>query len=427
MMGFSGESESFVNLAEDLVIEILLRLPGRSLMRFKSVCKSWNSIINSSSFIHKHFLIDRDPYIVLTSHGGKFGTRFLTYDHTLGAVDVGEKICGIDKKGSGGVPWDATELSPTQPRQGHLDNINKWLKLDCYSSCNGLIFVKYANMGNMAAWYKYALWNPATGESKEIPIFPDPPRFGYGYSDEEEDYPQDFGIGFDSKNNEYKPFYTCSDIELDVMVIKIYSFKTERWKIIECSGIISHGVLFEVVNSEAEGMSHWIGFSSLVDREVIVSFDINTELVQTTPFPDDIIATYTYTYSTYYPWIPSCPYPLRFNESLALVVTQLHSSFVVGKSFDIWVLGEYGNKDSWTKLFTIGPLSARIERVVGFWSQTKIFVSENNDKEVDGKEVKRTVFKYYDTVTKQALKLQPVEKYTNTRVLICRQSLFPIS
>ncbi|PHT85412.1 hypothetical protein T459_07518 [Capsicum annuum] len=36
----------------DIIIEILLKLPAKSLLRFKGVCKSWRSLIEDSRFIN---------------------------------------------------------------------------------------------------------------------------------------------------------------------------------------------------------------------------------------------------------------------------------------------------------------------------------------------------------------------------------------
>ncbi|KAI5660834.1 hypothetical protein M9H77_20157 [Catharanthus roseus] len=48
---FGGSSSS---LPEEMIFEILTRLPVKSLMRFKSVSKSWNSIITHPSFADAH-------------------------------------------------------------------------------------------------------------------------------------------------------------------------------------------------------------------------------------------------------------------------------------------------------------------------------------------------------------------------------------
>lgn len=41
-------------LSEDLIQEILYKLPIKSLLRCTSLCKSWNSLIKSPTFIFKH-------------------------------------------------------------------------------------------------------------------------------------------------------------------------------------------------------------------------------------------------------------------------------------------------------------------------------------------------------------------------------------
>ncbi|KAL6142579.1 hypothetical protein ACLB2K_060858 [Fragaria x ananassa] len=42
-------------LPREMVVEIFLRLPPKSLMRFKCIHKSWNSLINSRHVVDKHF------------------------------------------------------------------------------------------------------------------------------------------------------------------------------------------------------------------------------------------------------------------------------------------------------------------------------------------------------------------------------------
>ena len=58
--GYGMESSSLRKAAkipavnEDLLVSIFIRLPVKSLLRFKCVCKSWYSLINSPIFIGLH-------------------------------------------------------------------------------------------------------------------------------------------------------------------------------------------------------------------------------------------------------------------------------------------------------------------------------------------------------------------------------------
>ncbi|XP_057450427.1 F-box/kelch-repeat protein At3g23880-like [Lotus japonicus] len=55
MMINDKENQNTVDLPEDLILLILVRLPVRSLLRFKSVCKSWLSFISNTQFAKSHF------------------------------------------------------------------------------------------------------------------------------------------------------------------------------------------------------------------------------------------------------------------------------------------------------------------------------------------------------------------------------------
>ncbi|XP_062015337.1 putative F-box protein At3g51171 [Rosa rugosa] len=44
----------FGDYEEDVIAEILARLPVKSLMRFRCVCKSWRALISESYFVKKH-------------------------------------------------------------------------------------------------------------------------------------------------------------------------------------------------------------------------------------------------------------------------------------------------------------------------------------------------------------------------------------
>ncbi|KAK6792905.1 hypothetical protein RDI58_011986 [Solanum bulbocastanum] len=49
------------NFPEDIVNEILLRCPVKSLLRFKCACKNWYALIKTSKFIQQHLKKNRSP------------------------------------------------------------------------------------------------------------------------------------------------------------------------------------------------------------------------------------------------------------------------------------------------------------------------------------------------------------------------------
>lgn len=65
-----ASSSSWYLLPEDLVIDqILSRLPVKSLMRFKSVCKRWHSLPTNPSFIASHLKHRNTPNTLASWNG----------------------------------------------------------------------------------------------------------------------------------------------------------------------------------------------------------------------------------------------------------------------------------------------------------------------------------------------------------------------
>ncbi|CAN8258981.1 unnamed protein product [Cochlearia groenlandica] len=59
--------DRYVKLPCDLVESILSRVPPKSLVRLRTVCKQWKALFNDQTFIHNHSSRPRPQFIVLTS------------------------------------------------------------------------------------------------------------------------------------------------------------------------------------------------------------------------------------------------------------------------------------------------------------------------------------------------------------------------
>ncbi|KAL6620727.1 hypothetical protein ACP70R_035866 [Stipagrostis hirtigluma subsp. patula] len=61
-------------LNDDVVTEILLRLPSAAVLRFRAVCKAWRRITTSPFFVAAHARRRRPPELIFQRHGAGYGT-----------------------------------------------------------------------------------------------------------------------------------------------------------------------------------------------------------------------------------------------------------------------------------------------------------------------------------------------------------------
>ncbi|EOA32777.1 hypothetical protein CARUB_v10016087mg [Capsella rubella] len=113
-----------VKLPWDVEEEILSRLPPRSLVRFRTVCKQWNGLFNDKRFVNNHLACARPQFI------------FLTESKKMYSIE-------IDPRGTIGLqelPYDF----PCQPTEMEDTTI---------TACDGLLFRNFFRHG-------IAVWNP---------------------------------------------------------------------------------------------------------------------------------------------------------------------------------------------------------------------------------------------------------------------------
>lgn len=132
--------------------------------------------------------------------------------------------------------------------------------------------------------------------------------------------------------------------------IQIYNESTGYWRQIDTlfdqSVICFPGYYNELFFN---GVYHWTGCILMDERgqhlEAIISFDMREEVFRTIKMPDfgDL------SHSNYFGKTLSV-----LGDCIALII---YDKRVIEKNFEIWVLREYGVKESWTNLYKIGPIS----------------------------------------------------------------------
>ncbi|XP_058732762.1 F-box/kelch-repeat protein At3g06240-like [Vicia villosa] len=282
-------------LPHELIIEILLRLPVKSLIRFKCVCKLWFS------------LISRDP-------------NFAKSHFQLTASKPNRRILYIP---------DSSHESRSIDIEASLDNVNASvsLNLDCIfpesftdnfevkGSCRGFILLcDYLNM---------YVWNPSTGVHKQIT----PSPFG---SNVDADY-YFYGFGYDDSTDDYLVVsMSHHDYDDPPLHLEYFSLKANTWKEVE-------GPHFPYTfddepksGSLYKGAIHWLAYHNDLLCHVIVAFDLKERKLSYMHLPRGF-DNHVYWGGL---WV--------YEEFLSVYTKNISNDTV-----EIWVMKEYKVNSSW--------------------------------------------------------------------------------
>ncbi|XP_059641858.1 putative F-box protein At3g16210 [Cornus florida] len=308
-------------LPQDVIIEILSRLPVKSLLRARVVCKNWYTIIKNPSFVTKHF-----------NHTNNSGRLFVNrFDKTS------QKF--------------VFSLFPDQTLAGsppvYQDVAADVLHYLWVGACNGILCL--CNRNN---WKHFALWNPATREFKSLPVFPRsfPPNVASSQ--------ETFGFGFDPITNDYKVVWIWNTLD-DVMEMRygpyqvaVYTLSTDSWRYLDVALPYS-SIATPRSNTCINGVYHWFAIHD-DGHPVILSFDMGIELFH--EIRD----------------IPSSKPPVlvSYNNSLALM-------YYDRGPVNIWVMKE---ERGWSKRFSV-ELPSAVRLPFGFWKNGQL-ITEIGDSHV---------------------------------------------
>ncbi|OUZ99231.1 F-box domain [Macleaya cordata] len=252
----SSSSSSVIASNIDLLIQILLCLPVKSLLVFKSVSKEWLSLISDPSFITKHCLQNRNSNPRLFLHNSWLGINPPEFEFIF--LD-GRKVT------ESSLPFKTLNFS----------NDSICIKIE--QSCNGLLCC--SSCANMER--TYYIYNPSTKQYREI-IRESLAMVRRSLSI------CSVSLAFDPyKSPHYKAvciwmkLLSTNPIEGPIYQIEIYSSKTASWRV-SGNAFIAPPDIFSTPGVFWNGSLHWI---NRLEEGSSLYFDVDRELVKTMPMP----------------------------------------------------------------------------------------------------------------------------------------------
>ncbi|XP_059281497.1 F-box/kelch-repeat protein At3g23880-like [Lycium ferocissimum] len=328
------------SLSTDQIInKILLHLPVKPLIRFRSVCKSWRSLINDPIFIDAH----RKKMEIVSDNLRLFQIVYQLYPNE-----------GLRSWCYAGSPSNEL-IHPGFPIMN-----TKPCTYELVGSCNGLIcFLTNFLHGKK----EINLWNPSLRKYRTVPAST--------FSPERQRHAPSYGFGFDGSNDHKMVKVTYIDDRiLKKPIVEVYSLKQDSWKTIgDC--FPSQYYYVRGVTVFFNGCIHWLTqreYGKIRPRRLpIVSFDVVKEVFQEF-------------------WLPNP------TEREANCISPLHGSLCVcAKStspidtildIEVWLMKEYAMEETWTKLYVTrldeelsGPIIPL--RVLDHFAEAIVYINKN--------------------------------------------------
>ncbi|KEH32741.1 F-box/kelch-repeat protein At3g06240 [Medicago truncatula] len=376
-VGFVDENIQILDIPIHILFDIMLKLPAVSLIRCSSVCYKFKSIIFDPSFQQSYLIKAPLSFVVLSDN-----LRLTSIDsqfHTLNPnISNHSSSCiaiqpSLDSKPcnptSSTTSTASTAATPTihhhhhhhhHQQQSRNNRTNRFVTfhihrhVDLINSSNGLLCLRASNCRTPSRSLYY-ICNPLLGEALTVPLAPSPADQNLYFS----------AFGFDPKKKHFKILQLV--FKSDQMVAELYQSDSgsRTWSLIP-DAPSTRPMVNSSFDPSLNGALHW-----LTEDASICSFDLNNNKFKSVPPPSHFDDEYVSRISTI---------------SVGVLKGCLCLCYVIeGARLETWVMSKYGEKESWSKAFSIeiksycGLSPQDKHRPIGFNTSGEMWVTADSD------------------------------------------------
>ncbi|WCJ42175.1 F-box and associated interaction domains-containing protein [Euphorbia peplus] len=324
------------NLPQELVNEILLVLPVKSLLRFRCVSKLFYGVIDNKDFIYSHLRTSSEKSI----------RRKLIYNDFYNSTNI-----------------HTLDINDGYREDFVLDFPIPPMKSQGTVSCDGLLLISMVQpvpSDYESFTYKFTIWNPSTRYYRELPTFPVNDRT--------------LSFFYDPTSDDYKV------VLITQREVWIFELRSSSWRMIQDVpsglGLLEDGPGFNT-NCFVDGCVHSLWHGSDVAYPCVVAFDISWHRGNI-GYP--CIVAFDIVKETF----SAVPQPNYKTHGRLSLLQAFEGRLSVGvrteHSVDLYVRKKEGVEFCWTKLFSCDLQNCSFIRILGYLNEgDKVLLSCDTD------------------------------------------------
>ncbi|XP_027343225.1 F-box/kelch-repeat protein At3g06240-like [Abrus precatorius] len=354
--------ETVPNLPQELLEDILSRIPYKSLMRFKCVRKHWYALFHDPLFLSRHL-----SNFVKNHNSGHSVFLRVSFPTILGDGLENYKLFSISATHD-----EFSAVETFVPKFNMLST-----KFQICGHCNGILCL---SINYWPRSKEVLLYNPAT---REFRCLPDTTMRLKPYS-----LALAVGMGYDSFTDDYKVIriwkvdtHGNGDMFCTNWVEE-YALSTDSWTMLHDTKAENFLFGFDCFAMCFKRTYYWWAFSREDKCSLVLALDMEDGVFQRVPMPPHVDISE-----------PDGRSLAVWNDSISLICWAFDDPT---PSIDIWVMDGSGAEGSWTRMQTIKHLTEDPKLLV-FWKGNELLMEMSCGKiksyNVDTQEFKDVMIK----------------------------------